>query len=108
MLRAEEVPVVAGALFGRAEGCVCFAYLYEALRCAAVVWVEVGVVRFGEFVELSVRLLGGDCVGIGGLRGDGLLYFSWGGVGGYVECFVVVWHAMVIVAAEGWVESPHQ
>jgi hypothetical protein len=56
---AEEVAVVAGALFGAAEGGVSFADLYEAVGGVGVVGVEVGVVGFGEFVELSVRVLVG-------------------------------------------------
>ena len=43
---AEEVAIVAGALFGGAEGCVGFADFYEALRCGGVVGVEVWVVGF--------------------------------------------------------------
>ena len=53
-LGAEEVPIVAGAFFWRAEGCVCFADFHEALGGGWVVRVEVWVVGFGEFVELSV------------------------------------------------------
>ena len=53
---AEEVAVVAGLLFGRTEGGVGFAYLDEAVACGGVVGVEVRVVGFGEFVELSGNL----------------------------------------------------
>lgn len=59
---AEEVAVVAGALFGAAEGGVGLADLDEAVGSAAIVGVEVWVVGFGEFVELSVHRLAG-CLG---------------------------------------------
>lgn len=50
---AEEVAIVAGSSFWGAECGVRFADLDEALGCGGVVWVEVGVVGFGELVELS-------------------------------------------------------
>ena len=53
MLRAEEVSIVAGAFLSGAEGGVGFADFDEALRGGGVVGVEVRVVGFGEFVELS-------------------------------------------------------
>ncbi len=56
---AEEVTIVAGALFGAAEGCVGFADLDEAVGGVAVVGVQIWVVGFGEFVELSVLALVG-------------------------------------------------
>jgi hypothetical protein len=49
----DVVAVVALFLFGRAEGCVGFADLDELLRGRWVVGVEVWVVGFGEFIELS-------------------------------------------------------
>jgi hypothetical protein len=63
MRGAEEVAVVAGALFGAAEGGVRFADLDEAVRGVGVVGVQVGVVGFGEFVELSVRTLDACLIG---------------------------------------------
>ena len=54
---AEEVAVVAGALFGGAEDCVGFTYFDEAFGGVGVGGVEVGMVGFGEFVELSGVML---------------------------------------------------
>lgn len=55
-LGAEEVAVVAGFLVRGAEGGVGFGDLDEALGGGRVVGVEVRVVGFGEFVELSVSV----------------------------------------------------
>ena len=49
---AQEVPVIAGALFRAPEHGVGFGDLDESLRGLGVVWVAVGVVRLAQLVEL--------------------------------------------------------
>ena len=103
LLGSKEVAIVARAFLGATEGGVGFADLDEALRGAAVVGVEVWVVRFGEFVELSAHI--SVCrEGVGAGACQVLLYLAWGCVCGKVERLVVIGHAVVIVAVEGLVE----
>ncbi len=84
-LGAEEVAIVTGALFGRAEDGVGFAYADEAVGGVWVGGVEVGVVGFGEGVEFLLDFWGGGC-------------------GGEVEGCVVVWWAVVIAERAGGVK----
>ena len=50
-----EVPIISGLLFRRAEGGVGLGDLHEALGGSWVVGVQVGMVGFGELVELPMH-----------------------------------------------------
>lgn len=52
--RRKEVAVVGLAFLWRTKDGVCFADGHEAFRFGRVVWVQIWVVGFGEFVELPV------------------------------------------------------
>lgn len=76
---AQEVPVVYRPLVRRAKRGVRLGDLDEALCCMRVVWVEVGVVGFGELVELFLNLP---------RRSIGL----------HFQRRIVVWHAITAAA----------
>lgn len=53
LLYAHEISIVSLPLFCGSKSCVRFANLYEFLRGCWIVWMEIGMIRLGEFVELS-------------------------------------------------------
>jgi hypothetical protein len=81
----EKVPIVEGFFGRRAEGCVGFAYAYETLGGAGIVRMQIGMIRFREFVEL-------------------LFDVFWGGIGREGEGFIVVWEGAFAVVG-GLVEG---